>query len=97
MIKINILLYVFYHNKTVTQVDWDGLISYWVIGPTHATFRGWEFIFTSFHLKFCLALLSPESLGSERYCLWGEAGSFSFTSLSVACDFMGNSGMNEVI
>ena len=40
MIKINILLYVFYHNKTVTQIDQDGLISYWVTGPTHATFRG---------------------------------------------------------
>ena len=66
-LKWQLLLYVFYHNKTVTQVDWDGLTSYWVIGPTHATFRGWEFIFTSFHLKFCLALLSPESLGSERH------------------------------
>lgn len=49
MIKINILLYVFYYNKTVTQIDRDGLISYWVTGPTHATFRGWEFAFTSFH------------------------------------------------
>lgn len=74
MIKINILLYVFYHNKTATQIDRDGLIPYWVTGPAHATFRGWGFVFPSFHLQAPSCPAVPRKSRFRETLPSGEAG-----------------------